>query len=223
MILELDFETTALDERRGGITQIGARWFCDHGQQRGEFFRRCRPSAICLFEDKALEINGETREQILDPERLPEGQAIVQLLGFIRGGLENCDVKVEIAAWNAQFEMRHFRAACLRAGVDEQYWGIRHSVIDPHSILVADIIRGQMRSIPDPHPALWGKLVLNSDHAADLLGIAREEKPHNALNGARQVHKMLLALGFKQPAPECSDPVTADFLKGLETLHREVI
>lgn len=214
MILELDLETTALDEVDGGIIEIGARWFRDYEGlpitghvRKGEFFRECRPREGCLIEDKALEVNGQTAAIIFDDARMPEAQAIVELLGFIRAGIANEDIKVEIAAWNAHFEMRHLRRALRRAGVAERYWGIRHSVIDPHSILLADLIRGRFSASPlihptPPHYSSYGKLVTNCDHASQLLGIEPEQKPHNALKGARQVHKFLVALGF----PE-SDPV----------------
>lgn len=204
MILELDFETTGLCERECGIVEIGARWHTEDGSRVGKFFRECRPREGALVEEEALKVNGYTKERVFDAARMPEAQAIVELLAFIRGS-KPCKQKVMVAAWNAPFEMRFLRSALKRAGVEERHWGLRHSALCPQAILTADMIRGHVRKTAEgftvksqPPSFTWGGLTVNSDLASQILGIPPEERPHNALRGAEQVHLMLEALGVKQ-------------------------
>lgn len=206
MILCTDFETTGVGELCG-LVEIGATWLRNDGLRRSEFFRECRPAGGILVEPGALQVNGYSLERIFDPARMSEMQAVIEFIGFIRGGMAD-DTKIQIAAWNSPFEMRHLRAALLRAGVSDPFWPFRHSAIDPQAILTADIIRGHRSAAvevpgvewPVIEPHEWGGLVKNSDHAAELLGIDPEPRPHKAINGARQVKAMLHALGLKEAA-----------------------
>lgn len=210
MIFCLDLETTGLpterEEEKAGIIEIGGCWLTDAGRRCGEFFRECRPLHGSLIEEGALAVNGYTRERIFDPKRMTTGQAVIELLGFIRTGMEESEgVKVQLAAWNAPFEMRHLRHALSLEWIEPPFWPFRHSVIDPQSILTADLIRsflptergGPMRRF---EPLQWGGLVQNSDHAAQILGIPPEARPHRAIHGARQVKAVLEALGLREAA-----------------------
>lgn len=197
MILCLDFETSSLNERRGSILQIGACWL-----HSGEtFFRECFPENCnwpdggLLIEDEALEKNGIARDKIYSREgAIPEGAAIMELVGWARGPMADFG-KIQIAAWNAHFEHRWLRAALNRVAMPDKYRPFAHRLLDAHSILAADEIRRKRPSAPQvPWWSLLGGEVANSDQASEIVGLPVEEKPHNALNGARQVRAMLRRL-----------------------------
>lgn len=193
-ILCIDLETSGLDESQSGIVQIGAQWLHSGAQ----FFRECRPCTLRspVIEGKALEVNGVTREQLADSKRLPETIAIVEFLGWVRGNLP-CDEKVQIAAWNAHFDYRHFMAALVRASA-ERHTPFVHRLLDLHSLVAGDMLK-QLCIAPSTS-SFTGRIangvvayngVASSDMGSMLLGLNHESKPHNALNGAMQVRAQL--------------------------------
>lgn len=191
MILCLDLETTSLNEQTGGLIEIGAVWLHSDSYKGGEFFRACRPQSLAIFEKGALEVNGYTEERAKDTNRLPEAMAVIELLGWARGAIDDKE-RIQIAAWNAHFDHRHLRAALARAGVDERYSPFPHRLIDLHSLVAGEHMRGRLNH-GETAPPLWGlgNEIANADQASALLGLEPEKKPHDALAGARQVRAML--------------------------------
>lgn len=192
MILCLDLETTGLNEQTAGILQIGAVWL-----HSGEsFFRQCQPEPDCRIEQEALKVNGTDEAAIFKSGWLLERLAIIEFLGWVRGS-QGLNGKVQIAAWNAHFDFRHLQASLTRAQVPQQFRIFAHRLLDIHSILAADRIRKAAPEILRTGSQAFsycGDEVANCDHASRFLDMPEEERPHNALNGARHARAMLRRL-----------------------------
>ena len=191
MILCLDLETSGLNEQRCGILQIGATWLHDGDS----FFRDCHVLTGADVEQGALAVNGLTEERARDPHTIPESMALIEFLGWVKGAIPHGQ-RVQLAAWNAHFDHRFLCAGLDRAHVKETYRPFHHRLIDCHSALAVDLMRetlSEQIGMPDVRLIAhrFGDEVKNSDSAAELLNLPAEPKPHNALNGAKQVRAML--------------------------------
>jgi hypothetical protein len=188
-ILCLDLETGGLDETMSGIVEIGAVWL----DGSSSFYRACKPFPMSVIEDDALKVNGCTREQLADPNRLPEALAIVELLGWVRGSIPRTE-KVQICAWNPHFDFRHLCRALDRASVG-RHSVFAHRLLDMHSLTAGHKIHGEIAGT-NMSEFLFLKSqsaneISNCDEGSKYWGLLPEPKPHSALVGAGQVRAML--------------------------------
>lgn len=188
MILLLDLETTGTDETRHAIAQIGAAWL----DAPGTFFRRVRPDeSRPAIDPDALRVNGETMNTLADPARTPEHIAVCELLGWVKARSGDRD-RVMFCGWNVHFDHRFLRDAFRRVGVDMDATPFRHSLLDLHALVWRE---QAMRREPEDAP-IFGDIVRGADHAAQILGLESEARPHNALTGALHARRVAFALAI---------------------------
>lgn len=187
MILLLDLETGGLDSAKSPILEIGAVWL----DTDAEFFRCTRSTRRTLIEPDALRVNGLSPETNADTSRLLDIAAVCELVGWVKSRSGDAPRSVKLCGWNVHFDIRFLTDALTRAGIPIGTTPFSHQVLDLHSAVLMD----QLRTTQAP-PDTYGSstLLRGSDHAATILGIPAESKPHNALNGANWAKTAALKL-----------------------------
>jgi DNA polymerase III epsilon subunit-like protein len=127
------------------------------------------------IEDEALAVNGFTKEEILDPSKQSEGDAVHAFITFAEGMADTT-----IAGQNVFTDLYFLRAAAERAG--HTNWLFAHRIIDIHTMCFEHMIK---RGVTPPVDPLKHHSALNLDAVLNYCGIPGEPKPHNALTGAK--------------------------------------
>lgn len=167
-MIVVDVETTGLNPDQHSLVSIGA---IDFNDPEWQFYQECRIWDGAKIEERALEVNGFTRQEIEDTEKQTEGELVTAFLEWAYDSPEHT-----IAGQNVYVDLEFIRAAARRAGKSA---ALPHRIIDQHSICFAHMI--QHGTMP---PSENGKTTLNSDAVMEYVGIPVEPRPHNALNGA---------------------------------------
>lgn len=114
-ILFLDVETTGLDAKKHGIVQLSAIMDID-GQVADRFDIKIHPHSSCACDTKALEISGNTVEQILT--YTPEGEAFNLFVRFLGKHIDKFAAydKAAFCGYNAPFDNEFVRQLFQRNG-----------------------------------------------------------------------------------------------------------
>lgn len=154
-IIVLDIETSGVDSDKNSILSIGAiSW---DGKEK--FYGECAPFEGAEITDRALEINGFTKEYIVNQ------QSLQNLMTQYSNWTNQFGDKYILAGHQiGSFDMQFLNKSAARTGVK-----LFHSYksLDLHSISYF----------------LFGES-LTLHEIALKLGIEPEKEPHNALNGA---------------------------------------
>ncbi len=119
----IDVETCGLDAKKNGVIQIAGQisFLDDKIEDKESFNYKLRPFPDDIVEDKALEVNGVTKEQI---ENYPQPQDIyrefVKLLSAFCDKYNRQD-KLFFVGYNARFDYDFMRAWFEKNG--DQYFG----------------------------------------------------------------------------------------------------
>jgi DNA polymerase III epsilon subunit-like protein len=115
--------------------------------------------------------NGMTEEQVKDPSKPEEGEAVRQFFAWLAGR-----ESLVLAGHNPMFDLSFLQAAAARHHVD---FPIAHRSLDLHTICYVHMVqKGEIVPIKNK------KSDLNSDAVMKYVGIPSEPKPHIAINGA---------------------------------------
>lgn len=164
----VDVETTGTNSEKHSIISIGA---VDFDHPKDQFYRECRVWDGAHVEPAAMVVNGMTDEQIRDPQKPEEGEAVREFFAW----LETRD-NVLIVGHNPMFDLGFLQAAAARHHID---FTIAHRSLDLHTLAYMHMVQNGVTP-----PVKNKKSDLNSDTVATYVGIPAEPKPHNALNGA---------------------------------------
>jgi DNA polymerase III epsilon subunit-like protein len=165
----VDVETTGTDPRYHSLVSIGA---IDFNNPSDTFFVECRIFEGARVEDEALEVNGMTRDSIVDTNKMTEEQAILSFKDWISNKSDHT-----IAGQNPFFDVSFILAAAERNKINIS---LAHRVVDLHSITYFHMLKQGI--LP---PLKNGRTDLNSDKIMNYVGIPAEPKPHIAFNGAK--------------------------------------
>ncbi len=171
-MLVVDCEMSGLDPQKNSIVSIGAIDFADPSRQ---LYEECRVWEGAHIEEEALEVNGFTREQILDSAKQSEADAVHKFITFADGMADTT-----IAGQNVFTDLYFLRAAAIRAG--HTAWPFAHRIIDIHTMCYEHMIK---RGVTPPINPLKHHSALNLDAVLNYCGIPDEPDPHNALTGAQ--------------------------------------
>ncbi|MFM2374702.1 MAG: hypothetical protein RLZZ234_697 [Candidatus Parcubacteria bacterium] len=165
----VDIEASGLDPKRDSIVSIGA---IDLENPTRQFYEECRVWEGAHISDEALGVNGFSREEVQDPLKKTEGEAVRLFLAWaweIEGDRT-------LAGQNVSFDRDYLQAAALREGLE---WDLAHRTIDTHTLAWMHMEkRGRVVPIENHRSKL------NLDTILNYCGIPEEPKPHNALTGA---------------------------------------
>lgn len=157
-MIVVDVETGGLDPEVNPLLSIGA---VDY-ETLSTFYIKLIPFGHMKIEDQALEING------IDPKTWG-GEPLVKAMTRFQAWLWGR--KFPLAGHNPSFDRNFCNANFERAGIDFQ---IPYRTVDLHTLAYAKY--GMGNGIVEDK--------LTSDRIYELLGMATEPKPHNALVGA---------------------------------------
>jgi DNA polymerase III epsilon subunit-like protein len=158
----VDVETTGIDARRHSLLSIGVVSLEDPSRT---FYEECRVWDGAAIEQEALNVNGFTGLQAIDPSRQSEAELTVKLKEW----LGPAPIMI---AHNAAFDRDFVAAAFKRAGSVSPF---SFRTIDIHSVVYMHLLRNK-KDIPKS---------LSLNMCLKMFGLPREPDPHNALTGAQ--------------------------------------
>lgn len=167
-MIVIDVESSGVDSRVHSLLSIGA---VDFSNPSNRFYAECRIFDGARVEDEALTVNGFTRKQAIDPEKMTDKELLEKFISW-----SNEIPEKTLAGHNTSFDEGFLKMAAERYHIN---WPFAKRTLDLHSICYAHMImKGVTPPTKDGHSAL------NSEKVSDYVGIPIEPKPHNGLNGA---------------------------------------
>jgi len=190
-MLILDIEASGTNYEKHSIVSIGA---VDLDNPERRFYGECKIWDDAHIMDEALSVNGFTREQIKDPNKMSEAELITQFLEWIEY-LSNRT----LAGQNVSFDRDMLRAAVGRAGLN---WTLAYRTLDTHTMCYMHMVK---QGINPPIDAEHKRSALDLDAILIYCGIPEEPQPHNALTGALSHTEVISRLLYNKPLlPEFS-------------------
>lgn len=185
-MIVVDVETSGTNTHKHSIVAIGA---VDFIHPHNQFYEECRIFDGAHVMKEALAVNGMSEEGIRDPLRQCDRDAVHH---FISWASEIDDPL--LGGHNPSFDRDFLRETAERYHID---WPFAFRTIDLHSICYAHLLRRGIKP-PPTHPSK-GDESLNLDAVSRYVGIPGEQRPHNALQGARQAAECLSRLIREKP------------------------
>ncbi len=188
-MIVLDIEASGVNYQKNSILSIGALDF-DHPENR--IYLECQIWAGAHIDDEALAVCGFSREEVVDPTKITEGQLVAHFLSWADGVEDQT-----LAGQNVSFDRDYINAACERVGYHTPF---AHRTIDTHTLAYMHLVtHGNTIPTAKRHSAL------NLDTVLRYVGIADEPDPHNALTGALSHAEVISRLMYGKPLlPEFS-------------------
>jgi len=170
-MLVVDVEATGTDYLKDSLVSIGA---LDFAHPENRLYIECRIWDGAHINDEAMAINGFTREQVTDPGKKSEADAVHEFIHWALGLSERT-----LAGQNVSFDRDFLRAAAVRAGHTD--WPFAHRTIDTHTLAYMHMVKQGLTPPVDPEHK---RSALDLDAVLNYCGIPTEPTPHNALTGA---------------------------------------
>lgn len=169
-MLVIDVEGSGTNYELHSMVSLGA---IDFSNPSNQFYKECRIWEGAHIMDEALAVCGYSRDEIVDPHKLSEGEMVHEFIMWARGVIDQTFV-----GQNVSFDRDFVKAAAHRAGHTD--WPFAYRTIDTHSLAWMHMIKqGITPPLEHSHSAL------NLDAILIYCGIPHEPKPHNALTGAK--------------------------------------
>lgn len=166
----VDIEASGTEPTIHSIVSIGAVDF-DHPENR--FYQECRIWEGAHIMDGALEVNGFTKEQILDPSKKSEGEIVAEFMEWTYSMADRT-----LVGQNVSFDRDFLKAASHRAKMQID---LPNRTLDTHTMCWMHMVKAGMTPPIDPQHK---RSLLDLDAILVYCGIAEEPTPHNALTGA---------------------------------------
>ena len=166
----LDIETTGLDPEFNGLVSIGAVDFLHPSQT---FYGECHIREGERIEPEALEVNGFTLDEVKDKNK----QSTRDLLMNFDEWLRSRPIRMAGGLHIASFDVPFINKKAVQCGVRMR---LHRRTIDLHSIAYA-----RMQQLNKVVPMTDGWSVMDTDFIYPFVGMPKENKPHNALTGAK--------------------------------------
>lgn len=168
-MIVVDVEASGVEAHKHSIVSIGA---LDFANPSNRFYEECRVWDGAHIMDEALAVNGFTREQITDPAKQTEAEAVHAFLRWSESVRERT-----LAGQNPSFDRDFLKYAAERAGHTE--WPFAYRTIDTHTLCYMHMITRGLQP-----PIVHNRSALDLDAVLNYCGIPSEPSPHNALTGA---------------------------------------
>lgn len=167
----VDVEASGVDYAKNSVVSVGA---LDIAKPDERLYEECRIWDGAHIEEGALEVNGFTREELLDPHKQSEADLAHKFIAFALKADDRT-----LAGQNVSFDRDMLRAAAMRAGHTD--WPFAHRTIDTHTLCWMHMVK---RGLTPPIDPEHHRSALNLDAVLNYCGIPEEPQPHNALTGA---------------------------------------
>ena len=169
-MLIVDIEASGTEYQKHSIVSIGA---LDFDNPTNRFYEECQIWEGAHIMDGALEVNGFSKEEIIDVSKQTEESAVKKFLVWME------DIRDRtLVGQNISFDRDFLRAASARAHLD---WTLAYRTVDTHSLCWMHIAK---RGLSLPVDAEHKRSSLDLDAVLQYCGIPDEPHPHNALTGA---------------------------------------
>ena len=162
----IDVETSGLDELKNGIIEVGALKF---ESPRISYYSICRLDEDDEIDEDSLKINGQTREQVRDPNRLTQKQALTELFGLVEKEKDFYAAGENVGGFDLRFIKARTKKYLLK-------YPFQYRSYDLHS--VASL---KYEQIFKQLPINNGKTELGLPKILEFVGLKDERKIHNAL------------------------------------------
>ncbi len=179
-MLVIDIEATGTDYNKHSIVSIGA---LELEKPDFQFYVECQIWSGAHINDDSLAICGFTKEQITDPTKVSEGEAVRMFLEWSQHLGDRT-----LAGQNVSFDRDFLEAACWREGLS---WDLAHRTIDTHTLCYMHMVK---RGLTPPLDVAHRRSALNLDAILNYCGIPEEPEPHNALTGAKSHAEVIARL-----------------------------
>lgn len=167
-MIVVDVEASGVEYHKHSIVSVGALEF---ERPENRFYAECRIWDGAHIMKEALEVNGFTEEEIIDPQKQSEGGLITAFLEWVNTCKEHT-----LAGQNVSFDRDFLKAAAERTHLN---WPLAYRTIDTHTLAYMHyVLMG--KSVPTNNQ----RSALDLDAVLRYTGIPEEPKPHNALTGA---------------------------------------
>lgn len=184
-MIVLDIEATGTDALKHSIVSIGA---VDFDEPDNQFYDECRIWDGAHIDPEGLEVNGFSEDEVRDPKKKSEAEAVKAFIGWAR------DLRDwTIVGQNPSFDRDYIRAACARAGIDFPF---AHRTIDTHTLAYIHMVQ---HGVVPPFDAEKHRTALHLDAVLNYCGIPEEPQPHNALTGALSHAEVASRLLYGRP------------------------
>ncbi len=167
-MIVIDIEASGTEYHKHSIVSIGA---FDFDNPDNRFYEECRIWDGAHIMEEALEVNGFTEAEIIDPDKKSEGEVIALFLEWA----EKINDRT-LLAQNVSFDRDFTKFAAERAGLN---WILPYRSVDTHSLALMHYIKSGKEVPIEKH-----RSALNLDIILQYTGIPEEPTPHNALTGA---------------------------------------
>lgn len=169
-MIVLDVEASGTNYQKHSIVSLGA---LDFNNPTNQFYDECRVWDGAHIDPQALEVNGFTEAELLDPSKKSEEEIVRAFIGWAK----------DLSDWtivgqNPSFDRDFIRSACERAHLDFPF---AYRTLDTHTLAYMHMVK---RGITPPFDAEKHRTALNLDAVLQYVGIPEEPSPHNALTGA---------------------------------------
>ena len=197
-MIVVDVETTGVDSKKNSIVSIGA---IDFSNPQNQFYQECRVWEGAEITQQALYINGFTKEQITDQNKMSLEEAVKKFIVWMGNIAEQT-----LAGENPSFDRDFLRNSIEKYKIN---YLIGHRTIDLHSICYHHYLKKEFRP-----PIRDSRTDLNLDGILKYSGLPEEPKPHHALTGAKMEAEAFSRLIYgKNLLPEFEKYSVPDYLK----------
>lgn len=189
-MIALDIESSSSDPATGSILSLGA---VDTDDTTNQFYDECRIWEGARVQEKALEVNGFTKQEIVDTSKKTEAELIRAFVAWAMDKPKNRT----IVGQNPSFDYAYVLQACARADLEFPF---AKRTFDLHSMVWLHM---QGRGVEQPVHNMHSNISL--DTALKYCGIPEEPHPHNALTGALSHAEVFLRIAYNRKSiPEFS-------------------
>jgi len=168
-MIVLDIEASGVNPEKHSIVSIGA---IELKNPNNQFYDECKVWDGAHIDPEALEVNGFTEEELLDPSKKTEAEITKAFIAWATA----IEGDRTLAGQNVSFDRDFIKHAAGRAGLDYPF-AVR--TIDTHTLAYMHMVKAGI--IP---PYANHRSALNLDAVLNYCGIPDEPQPHNALTGA---------------------------------------
>src|SRR3989344_3447122 len=169
-MIVLDMEMSGTSPTKHSILSIGA---VDFLNPENVYYKECRIWEGAHLMKEALEVNGFSEQDCMDLNKITEAEVVRDFFEWALSAEEHT-----IAGYNTAFDNWFLIAAAERAHTN---FPLARRTLDLHTACYFHAIR---RGIMPPTEN--GHSGLTSNAVSVYVGIPKEPRPHNALNGAKQ-------------------------------------
>ncbi|EKD44590.1 MAG: Exonuclease RNase T and DNA polymerase III [uncultured bacterium (gcode 4)] len=174
-MIAFDIETSAADPYAGSIVSL---WAIEIEDPTNQFYEECRMLDWALVQDRALEVNGFTREQIMEKTKQSVGDLITSFMGW------RSRIQEQTLLWQnvGYFDVRFLEENGNKEGIEHNFWLVHwgYRTIDIHSLVINYHLQHNI-----PYPLKDNASWINLDYSANFVWLPSEIKPHHGLNGAK--------------------------------------